>query len=334
MKSTILANCLLVTLSAMHSPCCGTTLLRDDFSGNSLNQAVWRLPTGPGTFFGRTQIRPPSQPPVVDNGVVTLLLDTHNPTALTPGDSFWGHEIQTFQSYSVETGLSIKSRLRFVDTPPGGLVGGFFTFGLDFPIRDEIDFELLSNAIGTQTILTNVFEDDDFNQGGDAANVFAPGLDITEFAEYEIRWLPDRIEWFVNGTIVRREFDTVTDDPQEVRINLWAPNQFFGIAYNPALQPVANAAQNEQFSLEVDFVEISRLPAGDLDASGSVDGSDFLDWQRDTVGNPLAADDLATWLSAYGAPLAAASVPEPTTTATILLYGLLAVLPRRRSHCR
>ena len=40
-------------------------LLRDDFDGPGLDATKWFVPTGPGTFFGRTQIRPPSEPLVV-----------------------------------------------------------------------------------------------------------------------------------------------------------------------------------------------------------------------------------------------------------------------------
>ncbi len=107
------------------------TLLFDGFDGSTLNESIWRLPVGSGTFFGHTQIKPPiyhgDRRPVVSGGAVTLSLDTYNPSALTSGDSFWGHEIQSYQQFTVGSGLSIKSRIRFVDTPPGGIVGGFFT---------------------------------------------------------------------------------------------------------------------------------------------------------------------------------------------------------------
>jgi len=36
-------------------------LLRDDFDGPSLDTSKWFVPIGPESFFGRTQIRPPSQ---------------------------------------------------------------------------------------------------------------------------------------------------------------------------------------------------------------------------------------------------------------------------------
>lgn len=246
---------------ALAAPSHATVLLFDDFDGSVLDPALWRLPTGPGTFFGRTQIKPPSEAPDVSGGTIVLRLDTFNPTALVAGDSFWGHEIQSLQSFSPgPTGVSIKSRMRFLGSPPGGLVGGFFSFGLAFPVRDEIDFELLSNDLGSETIFTNAFDDDDFSAPGDFAQLLVPGLDLTEFVEYEIRWLPDRVQWYVDGAMIREQTGTVPDDPSEVRLNLWAPDEFFPQAFDAELQPAATAGENQQFELEIDFVEVTAIP--------------------------------------------------------------------------
>src|SRR5262245_3829943 len=68
----------------------GQVLVRDDFEAAALDTSVWLTPEGPGTFFGRTQIRPPSEPPKTSGGALHLAVDTFNPTALRPGDSFWG----------------------------------------------------------------------------------------------------------------------------------------------------------------------------------------------------------------------------------------------------
>ena len=254
------ATAILIMSLASSVPSFAETLLFDDFDGNAIDLGVWRLPTGPGTFFGRTQIKPPSEPPIVGGGTIVLQLDTFNPTAQSPGDSFWGQEIQTLESFSVGSGLSIKSHMRFLGSPPGGLVGGFFSFALAFPIRDEIDFELLSNDLGDEMIFTNVFEDDDFSSPGDFAHLAVQDLDLTQFAEYEIRWLPDRVQWYVDGLLIREELDTLPDDPSEVRLNLWAPDMFFTQAFDAALQPAATAAANQEFELEIDFVEVTALP--------------------------------------------------------------------------
>ena len=179
----------------------GSTLFFDDFNGPSLDETVWRLPTGIGTLFGRTQIKPPEYGgqnlrPVVAGGSVTLRFDTHNASALTPGDTFWGHEIQTRQTFLPGAhGISIETRMRFPGTPPGGLVAGFFTWGYDGTVRDEIDIEVLTNDLGGNRFLTNVYNDDTFNGAGDVAFVTIPGFDMTAWNSYEILWLPDRIQW-------------------------------------------------------------------------------------------------------------------------------------------
>ena len=75
-------------------------LLRDDFDGSALDTAKWFVPIGSGTFFGRTQIRPPSEVLTVAGGVIRLQVDTFNPTAEEAGDSFWGSEIDTIETFS------------------------------------------------------------------------------------------------------------------------------------------------------------------------------------------------------------------------------------------
>lgn len=240
------------------------TLFFDDFTGSSLNESVWRLPTGPGTFFGRTQIKPAefngqNLRPVVVGGTVTLQLDTYNASD-NSANSFWGHEIQTLQTFLPgANGISIKTRMRFLDTPDGGLVGGFFTWGYDGTIRDEIDVELLTNDLNAQRIFTNVYNNATFNDLGDGALVGIPGFDMTEWNTYKINWLPDRIQWLVNGTQVREQIITVAGNPSEVRINIWAPNEGFGLAYNGALLPT-DLENNQQYRLEIDYVQVSSVP--------------------------------------------------------------------------
>lgn len=238
-------------------------LLRDDFDGPSLDTTKWFVPTGPGTFFGRTQIRPPSEVLVVTGGVIRLQLDTFNPTAVVPGDSFWGSEIDTIETFAVGSGLSFAARVRFVSGLPGGLVGSLFSFVFlpSIPGHDEIDFELLSNDVvaAEERVLTNVFDDDDFSQAGDKSFANVVGLDLTTFHTYEIRWFADHVEWFVDGNLLRSGSDTVPDDPQNIRLNFWAPDAFFTEAYDATLVPTAAVENNDIYYYEVDFVEIRRL---------------------------------------------------------------------------
>ena len=80
--------------------------------------------------------------------------------------------------------------------------------------------------------------------------------------------------------------------------------------------------------------EISANPSADFDADGSVDGFDFLAWQRGygtSIGAVLAdgdadrdgdvdAEDLVIWHSGYGgAPLSSPATPVPESSAWLLL---------------
>lgn len=183
----------LVTAGLLAAPPAGAeVLLRDDFDGSALDAAKWFVPTGDGTFFGRTQIRPPSEPLTVAGGVIRLQLDTHNPTALVPGDSFWGSEVDSVDTFAVETGLSFEARARLVAPLPGGLVGAVFSFVFLPPDRrDEIDFELLSSDVvaAEERVLTNVFDDDDFSQAYDATLVPAADPGSNEIYYYEVDWV-------------------------------------------------------------------------------------------------------------------------------------------------
>jgi hypothetical protein len=238
-------------------------LLRDDFEGSALDATRWFVPTGPGTFFGRTQIRPPSVPLSVSGGVLRLQLDTWNPSALVSGDSFFGSEIDTIGIYGVGTGLSFSARVRLVAPIPGGLVGSLFSFVFlpAIPGHDEIDFELLSNDVASneERVLSNVFDDDDFSQPGSPSFLAVPGLDLTAFNTYEVRWHPNRVEWYVNGVLHRTETGIVPLEPQNVRLNFWAPDAFFADAYDAALVPAAAESQNETFFYEVDWVQVERI---------------------------------------------------------------------------
>lgn len=256
---------LLTTLAGMQRAVSADALvlLRDDFDGSSLDSTRWVVPTGPESYFGRTQIRPPSEPLTVSGGVIRLQLDTYNPDAQTPGDSFFGSEIDTIDSYPVETGLYFEARVRLQGPVPAGLVGGFFSYVFLPPDRrDEIDFELLSNDLvaGQERVLTNVFDDDDFSQPGVKSFAVVSGLDLGAFNTYAVLWQSNRIEWFVNGESVREETVKVPDDPMTVRLNFWAPDSNFAEAYSAALTPAVTEPENEIYFFEVDYVEIRRVP--------------------------------------------------------------------------
>ena len=90
---------------------------------------------------------------------------------------------------------------------------------------------------------------------------------------------------------------------------------------------IGSAFDNDQIVLS-NFEANAFLP-GDFDQDGDVDGSDFLNWQR----NDGSASGLAAWEAQYGSPgssplASSQAVPEPTTA--IMLTIAVACIPFRR----
>ena len=193
-----------------------TLIFSDFFDGTSLDLNKWNLTEGNGSFIGRTQYRATSAVStiLVDNGSINLPLDTYNPTAMTPGDSFYGTDIFTEQLFEprpdLDTGISVEARVRVRQPISNGIVAGFFSFITNDTntARDETTFELLSNSLnrGGNRIFTNAFNDRDFNHPGDKLNVLAPDLfKLNQFNTIRFDWFGDVIRYWVNGQIIREE---------------------------------------------------------------------------------------------------------------------------------
>ncbi len=247
------------------------TLLVDEFDGTGLvNQSVWRLPfLDDGAFFGRTEVKTDRaiHYPTMQNGTIELQLDTFRDNGFGQSTGlFHGASLQTKRNFVVAGGLRYEVRSRLLE-PIGGLDGGAFLFDVQrinpqgLLVRDEIDFELLSNS--TNVVLTNFWDEGTFTgPDGGGTPLFVtpgPGFDITEFQVYRLDWFPDRMEWYVNETLVRVRETNIPDDPMNFRMNLWAPDSNFPAGFNEALQPANSAAENETYVHEVDRVEICQL---------------------------------------------------------------------------
>jgi beta-glucanase (GH16 family) len=234
------------------------TLLFDDFNGGAVDSGQWHYPTGPASYYGRTQIR--AAFPTVSDNVVHLQLDTYNPTARVLGDSFFGSEIISNREFAHGDGLVFEFSGRLV-SPVGGLVGGGFLYDY-FPTtarHSEIDFELVSNVIklnADNQVLINVYSNEPFG-AGKPVQVSAPGLDVQAFNEYKIEWSADGISWHVNDHRVRVESLVNPSEPMAVHFNLWAPASDFALGYSGDLQPTASQSFNKTFYFDIDWVRVS-----------------------------------------------------------------------------
>ncbi len=103
---------------------------------------------------------------------------------------------------------------------------------------------------------------------------------------------------------------------------------FINVAFRVWDEALGNASIG---SYLIDDVSVLREVAGllgDFDGDGDVDGSDFLQWQRDG----LSATDLIDWQTGFGTPTLSevTAVPEPSS----LLIGIFALVHVYRGSCR
>jgi hypothetical protein len=326
-------RCLFATIIPLMGPSAGRTevLLRDDFDGSGpIDTSVWRIPFGEdGTFLGRTQLRlnPSTDIPQKSGGVTRLQLDTYSP--LDPGNHFLGSEMLTKRNFARGGGLAFESRLRLVD-PVGGLVAGFFAYDVqrDVPpgsanfVRDEMDYELLSNQVvsGTHDVATNFWNDGSFvgpGSGGDLQFHDRPGLDLSEFHVYRVEWRSDSIRWLVDGVLVRTETSDVPDDPMKVRANLWVPDDGFSAAFDASLVPAATEGANQTFTVEIEYIEVERF-------STAVGSNLLADPSFDDMATP-APDGTSGWTLFHNAfiedALADPSLPVVSGTRMLKAFG-------------
>lgn len=256
---------LLAAAAALPGVASAQEIFRDDFNGGSLDTGKWQVMTHQvgRSLFGNT--------PVVSGGFARLKHDTYN--AASPGTRFRGTEIKSIPTISrgIE-GIEMESRVR-VNSMANGLVTSFFTYnfrtqgGTGF--WDEMDFEFLSsrmNSVASPTDPVLVSAYNDFNATtapyGDGVtqasyeHVVNP-LDLTQFNTFKMRWLPQRLEWYANGRLLRTVTGSlVPTDPTTLRFNFWAPGSEWPAAFSSALNPTSIPAQNVSAFYDLDWTVV------------------------------------------------------------------------------
>lgn len=241
-------------------------LFRDDFRGSSLDKSKWSIG---GWLLGRTQL---GKVPVVAHGFARLTLETFNPR--NAGRSFFGTEIDTIQQFARGEGLEFECRVR-VNPSPEGLVTSFFTYSSrnegGKTLSDEIDFEFLSSqtrkpplsSTSTQLTTYRAFDNTSANYDDPAQsnteNMRVPRLDLSRFNTFLMRWLPDRVEWRVNGKLVKTSFSAVPEQDMNVCLNFWAPDKNWGEAFSSSLLPAKHKQEMLSVYYDVDYVEVRRV---------------------------------------------------------------------------
>ncbi len=100
---------------------------------------------------------------------------------------------------------------------------------------------------------------------------------------------------------------------------------------------IVGSGLNPDGNTEAWVVNLAPTQPGDFNDDGSVDGADFLSWQRGESPNGINSSDLADWEANYGASGAAlassaANVPEPSTS--VLAVLALSAFGIRRTRFR
>ncbi|PQV63211.1 Glycosyl hydrolases family 16 [Abditibacterium utsteinense] len=244
-------------------------LFGDEFSGSFNANGAWNTYL-PWQNLGRTQFG--LSPSIAsENGVsfARLPMRTYNDAYNASNPMLQSTEIFSKNTYQVGTGIEFEARLRGFNVPRGAVFGlyaynekGVWPNGY---LKEEIDFEVLSNMAKNQ-FWSNIWNDWNgryaYNDGihNQDQIVTVGNMNYTAWTTYTARWYPDRVEWYVNGTLARTSKTIVPDDPLSVHFNIWAPDSGWAPAYDAAMQPTGNISKNVTCSLDVDYVRVRRLP--------------------------------------------------------------------------
>lgn len=245
-------------------------LFADEFSGSFNSSGAWGV-YQPWQELGRTQFG--LSPTIATEGTISFArmpMRTYNSGFNASSPKLQSTEIFSKTAYKVGTGIEFEARLRGFNVPRGAVFGlyaysekGVWPAGY---LKEEIDFEVLTNLARNQ-FWSNIWNDWNgryaYNDGvhNQDQMVTVANMNYTTWTTYTARWYPDRVEWYVNGTLARTSRTIVPDDPLTVHFNIWAPDSGWGTAYDPAMQPTGDASKNFACAMDVDYVRVRKLPA-------------------------------------------------------------------------
>src|SRR5262249_10995387 len=140
-------------------------------------------------------------------------------------------------------------------------------------LADEMDVEFLTKEInasgpasqGGPVLCTtwNNYKTDSSNFGDpnvhNSLDVSVPGLDLSQYNTIKIRWLSDRVQWYVNNVPIRTSLLAVPDLAAPIRANFWAPDSGWTDAYSASLVPTANAGANVTQLYDIDSIAVRRV---------------------------------------------------------------------------
>lgn len=185
----------------------------DDF--NSLDSQRWYVSDGWANGAHQNCAWSAGQVKVIDG-----MLNVGFAPGQAAGRAYQCGEIQTRQAHGYGT---YEARLK---TPAGsGLNAAFFTYigPQQQKPHDEIDFEILmkdTSAMQTTTFVNGKSGDGKVGSGQDHK---LPYPSDSDFTDYAMTWAPDKIEFFVNGELIRTmtEPSVIPTNPQRIFFSLW-----------------------------------------------------------------------------------------------------------------
>ncbi len=262
-------------------------LWEDDFpvtSSGTVDQSKWQVSSN-SSYIHRTRFG--EAPQVLTDGTTTfarLRMESYNPSA---AGTFLGTEMWSYPEWSAGTGLEWEARVRGTSVPRGICYAFFnyrrrnFNYDRD---QEEIDFEFLSNWINnTDPYLQKQVWSNIWNGGastGQQAGMPAVdgqthlNQDQTQWHIYKMRWVNGRVDWLIDGAVVRTETNVVPDDQMAVCFNIWAPDSTWTTAYDASMTTTTASQVNKTNYFDVDYVRVRRLPAPTN--QGAIGGGDGL----------------------------------------------------------